>query len=778
MNSTPTDTTPIWKIAGIVATLVIVLALPLYRLREANRLERSGQAAEGPSAAFVGSRECRDCHRKEYDLWEKSHHRWAMAPATEESVLGDFSDATFEHFGTTSRFYRKDGKFWVHTAGPGGNMGDFEITHTFGWFPLQQYLIPFGGGRMQCLPIAWDVREKRWYHLYPDREIPPDDWLYWTNHGQNWNGMCAECHSTDLKKNYDPDSDTYHTTWSEISVGCEACHGPGSAHVAWAKMPEMGRPQTENFALSVRTADQSAGEQIQLCAPCHARRMSLDDNIHAHADFLDYGIPQLLSEGMYFADGQILEEVYVYGSFLQSKMYARDVRCSDCHDVHGIRRVQEGNDLCLQCHKAAVYDTKDHHFHKKPGEKGEPIRSTTGKVLFDVGTGAQCEQCHMPGRTYMGIDYRPDHSFRIPRPDLTLELGTPNACDRCHVDKTTQWSVDAMAKWYGQKRRPHYGTVLARGRSGDPEAAAGLIRLSEDRLYPTIVRATALSLLAAFTEPEETRAAFERALADEESLVRYAAVQYIRFSHAGERVRTLTPMLYDPVKAVRTEAARRLAPDAENLWRSAARKPFESALAEYRAAMLRTADFAASRHNLGNLCADLGDAECALDQYRKAIAIDGQFFPAKVNLAMLYNRLGENDRAEKLLREVLDNHPDLHDVRYSLGLLLAEKKDFDAAAHFMADAAAGLPQRHRIHYNLGLVLQRLDKDDAAERSLRRALTLAPGHPEYLYALAVFYLQRQRFDDAMGVAEQMMRYPATRSMGEELVERIRRDSPSR
>ena len=198
--------------------------------------------------------------------------------------------------------------------------------------------------------------------------------------------------------------------------------------------------------------------------------MSLDDNIHAHADFLDYGIPQLLSEGMYFPDGQILDEVYVYGSFIQSKMHAREVRCSDCHDVHSIRRIKDGNDLCLQCHRAAIYDTRDHHFHKKAGEPGDPIRAATGEVLFDVGSGARCEGCHMPGRNYMGVDYRPDHSFRIPRPDLSLALDTPNACNRCHVDKTVQWSVDAMAKWYGKKKRPHYGTILAAGRQQDPNA--------------------------------------------------------------------------------------------------------------------------------------------------------------------------------------------------------------------------------------------------------------------------------------------------------------------
>jgi hypothetical protein len=289
-----------WRITGLVATLAIILTLPLYRFIEGRRAASPSGPAVDTTATFVGSQACRDCHRNEYDKWNGSHHQLAMAVASDETVLGDFADAEFRQFGVTSRFYKKDGRFMVATRGPGGEMGDFEITHTFGWFPLQQYLIPFPDGRLQCLPIAWDSRENRWYHLYPDRQLAADDWLYWTNNGQNWNAMCAECHSTDLRKNYDPATDSYRTAWSEISVGCEACHGPGSDHVAWAQLPEMGRPDVANTALAVDTGEMTSAGQLQLCAPCHARRMSLDDNIHAHADFLDYGIPQLLSEGMYF----------------------------------------------------------------------------------------------------------------------------------------------------------------------------------------------------------------------------------------------------------------------------------------------------------------------------------------------------------------------------------------------------------------------------------------------------------------------------------------------
>jgi len=431
-----------WKLTGIVATLVIILSIPLYLIQV--KSINPGETSQ-PHRTFVGSLKCMDCHKNEFDKWQGSHHDHAMHVADEINVLGDFNNAVFESRGIQSRFYRKEGKFFVKTLGPEGKMGEFQITHTFGWYPLQQYLVPFPGGRLQCLPIAWDERDKKWYHLYPDLS-DPKDWLYWTNSGQNWNGMCAECHSTNLKKNYDPATDTYTTTWSDINVGCEACHGPGSSHVAWAETPDMGRPQVDNFDLAVKTAGLNTRALVELCAPCHSRRAALGDYTHSESDLLDSLLPSLLNTGSYYADGQILEEVYVYGSFIQSKMYHRDVGCNDCHDVHSLKLLKNGNDLCLQCHRSAEYDTKAHHFHKKTGEKGEPIKSSDGKITFEVGTGAQCIQCHMPGRNYMGIDYRPDHSLRIPRPDLSGSIDVPNACNRCHLDESNAWSDHQMVR--------------------------------------------------------------------------------------------------------------------------------------------------------------------------------------------------------------------------------------------------------------------------------------------------------------------------------------------
>jgi hypothetical protein len=393
---------------------------------------------------FVGSEACVECHREEYQRWQGSHHDLAMEPATPETVIGDFDNATFDYFGTVSSFYREGNGFFVRTGGPDGEMTDYPIAYTFGVTPLQQYLIEFPDGRLQALGIAWDNRPvddggQRWYHLYPDEHIAYDDPLHWTGSYQNWNHMCAECHSTNLRKNYRVADDRFETSWTDIDVSCEACHGPGSEHVRLTRTLEEGEEYPAEFLNSVTvrlrasdlgiwTIDPETGNArrdtllsepfVEVCAPCHSRRSSLSQHIIAGRPFLDTHRPALLDEGLYHPDGQILDEVYVYGSFVQSKMYAAGVTCGNCHDSHGLQLLVEGNALCAQCHLASKFDSPEHHFHKPDS------------------TGALCISCHMPTNTYMGVDARRDHSMRIPRPDLTVQTGAPNACNACHADKS------------------------------------------------------------------------------------------------------------------------------------------------------------------------------------------------------------------------------------------------------------------------------------------------------------------------------------------------------
>jgi hypothetical protein len=276
---------------------------------------RAGMHDVDKPATFVGRAECIDCHIAAYESWLGSHHDDAMDHANEQTVRGDFNDSVFTHNGVTSRFYRRENRFFVETEGADGEMAEFEVQYTFGVEPLQQYLVPFPGGRLQALSIAWDTEQERWFQLYEGEDIPPGDWLHWTRNGQNWNGMCAECHSTNLRKNFDAESNVFDTQWSEIDVSCEACHGPGSVHVDWAQVDPMGRPDIDDYGLTVRTSDIDNVELVELCAACHSRRREIGDYAHGQSATYESVVPTLLVQGTYHPDGQILEEDYVWGSF-------------------------------------------------------------------------------------------------------------------------------------------------------------------------------------------------------------------------------------------------------------------------------------------------------------------------------------------------------------------------------------------------------------------------------------------------------------------------------
>ncbi len=722
------------------------------------------------TTSFVGRRACVKCHIREDRLFEKSHHDLAMAIASEKTMLGDFDNATFTRRGVTSRFFRKEGKFFVHTEGVGGVMADFEITHTFGWTPLQQYLIPFPGGRLQCLPLAWDVKKKEWFHLYPDADFDSGDWMYWTNSAQTWNSMCADCHSTNYKKGYDFKEDNYNYSFSEINVSCEACHGPGSRHVTWA---ETMQPLDSDNGLIVHTGKMTAREQVELCAFCHSRRSPLGNYAHGKRDLLDTVTPRLLDEGLYFADGQILDEVYVYNSFIQSKMFDREVRCSDCHDIHSAKLHHEGNQTCLQCHQADIYDRYQHHFHKYKGdETGKPVKTVDGTILFAVGTGTSCVQCHMPGRIYMGNDYRPDHSMRIPRPDLNSKLDTPDACLRCHVDKNKKWSVDFTTKWYGEEDPAHYGTVLDAGRKRRHEAQNDLIKMIENPLYPVLVRATALELLGQYQGPE-TMAQFKKSLDSEEALMRLTALAFMP-APSDQRVKLVGPLLADPVKGVRIEAARNLTLIPRSELDLNLQEQHDKALAEFQEVLEYSADFADSRMNLGALYIYRGELGMAEAAFKKAIAIDRDLYAAYRNLAVLYSQQQKFDLAEKTLRQALALDDTLYDIHYSLGLLLSEKRRYEEAVTHLEKAAAGLPDHARIHYNLGMLLEFMKQLPEAEKYLAKAVAIEPENMQYLTALARLYMAEQRFDQVAELAEKMMAADPGNPLGSQLLEYIKRN----
>jgi tetratricopeptide (TPR) repeat protein len=698
-----------------------------------------------PAATYVGAPACASCHAMQAEAWRGSHHDRAMEIASGKTVLGNFAGAKFSIAGVTSTFFRRDGRFFVNTDGPDGRLADFEIKYTFGVTPLQQYLIAFPGGRLQALGIAWDSRPKdsggqRWFHLYPDRKLKAGDPLHWTGIDQNWNYQCADCHSTNLRKGYDAKTATFETTWSDLSVACEACHGPGSNHVAWAKKGGDWKrfdatkglavalderkgvswaidPATGNAA---RSTLRDASREIEGCARCHARRGQFSDAWHPGQPFADAFRASLIEPGLYYVDGQMRDEVYNYGSFLQSRMHAKGVTCSDCHDPHALKLRASGNAVCAQCHAAAKYDAASHTRHSA-GSKG-----------------AECAACHMPTTTYMVVDPRHDHSFRIPRPDRTAALGVPNACNGCHAKQSPQWAADVVANWFPQPERGFqtFAEALYAADRGAPGAQGALIKVVENRDQSAFARASAVERLGRYLSPVTLQTA-RNALNDPDPLVRAAAVRALANADVPTRAQLLPRMLDDPIREVRLDAARALAGPPEAHLVADDRTKLARALDEYIAAQHFNADRPESQLVLGALNATRGQTNEAIEAYRAALALDPTFVAAALNIADVQRSVGREDEAEQTLRALLKRAPQSAPAHHALGLALVRQKRIQEALAELAAAAKLAPDDARFAYVYGVALYDTGKRPEALKTLGAALARHPYDRELLFALATY-----------------------------------------
>jgi len=691
---------------------------------------------------FVGNKSCAECHEIEFNNWLDSDHDNAMDTAITETVLGNFENAEIVTKEFTTKFYRKNDRFYVYTLGPEGKPGEFEISYTFGVRPLQQYLIAFEKGRLQCLPYAWDTENNEWYSLnervYHGRDIPPNDWLYWTNNGQNWNAMCAECHSTNLKVNYDLDSRDFNTTWSEINVSCEACHGPASNHVNWSDIAEEERPEIPFYGFDRKTVDLNTEQLLDQCAYCHARRSSMTDNGTTGDSYLNHFIPQIINSDFYYPDGQIKEEDYVFGSFTQTRMYKSHVKCSECHEPHNLRTKQQGNLLCLQCHEWQDYDSEKHHFHKPTGE-GQSA-SLTENGFYNKGDGTQCVDCHMTGEIFMGADFRRDHSFRIPRPDVAQKTGSPDACTGCHKEESFDWAIGKLKEWYPSYNDSiHYGELFLQAGNGNFEATTGLFNILNDTGTAAMVKAAAIQHLA-FISSTETQKTIQQYLKDTIPLVRLSATRNYFDPDVNVMVKAISPALTDSLLAIRIAAGQQIMSLENPMLDTFQLMAFNKVEKEYLNFQMKTAYFTSSRYNLGVYYMRQNKIEEAIHEFKTAIRIDDQYFPAMLSLAVLYSKVGNNQKAEEWLTYTLNKDPENIEALRYMGLLKAEQKNYKQAIIYMEKVVDLEPGNARIFYNLGLIYQQTGDIKNAEKALKKAVNIYPENYDYLYGLAYFYLQ--------------------------------------
>ena len=655
---------------------------------------------------FIGSERCKACHKEEFSAWQNSHHDLSMQLADSTSVLGNFNNSTFQSKGIKYHFFKKGNDFYVNTEGERGKYQDYKITYTFGVTPLQQYLIDFKNGKKQCLLVAWNTKQQKWYDLQPKLKVTHNDWLHWTGGSMTWNTMCADCHSTNLQKKYDDTTGNYNTTFNIINVSCEACHGPSSTHVDYYQNKEKYKDKKPpKFYMDTLTKGK---ELVQKCARCHSRRSQLTDYFDYKGHFLDHYNPSKMIDPVYELDGQIKDEDYVYGSFVQSKMYHNGVSCKDCHNVHSLQLKKQGNALCLQCH-APKYNEPSHHFHKQ---------NTKASL---------CVNCHMTGKNYMGIDFRRDHSFRIPRPDQSVTYGTPNACNQCHTDRSATWASKSVKKWYGNSRREHFSDNLLAGYHGNKEAFFQVIL---NKKNPEIIRATALNQYGNQSLSKEEINTLIPFVNDTSALVRNEAILILGKLNELDFSNIIKPLLLDSIRLVRISAARYFAMKNINLSDDESSKKAES---EFENELKVNADFASGQHQIALYNQAKGTIDKAIKAYRKALKIDNYYNLSRINLAILeYNR-GNSKIAEELYLKVTEQEPEYSYPYFMLGLLYNESGKPEKSLEYLAKACDNkLPILPRAFYNYALKLQENKAYKKSLEIIEKALKHYPLNEELLY----------------------------------------------
>ena len=716
-------------------------------------------------AGYAGSASCRDCHPQEFSKWQDSHHGLAERKTNPQIDTVAFDPPKEIKAGTqTSEAKMQDGKFELVTAGLKSPHQTFLLDRVIGVDPLRQFLVAAPGGRWQATELAWDPHKQEWFDVYGNEDRQPGEWGHWTGRGMTWNQMCASCHNTRVRKNYDIPTDSYHTAMAEMTVGCEACHGPMGAHVDWQQKHHPGpayanksTPGGAAPAADPTVRELSRDQVFDTCGMCHARRAELTGDFAPGDKFSDHFALSIPDESdMFYPDGQIHDEDYEYTSFLSSKMHGAGVRCMDCHDSHSSKNVVEGNALCMRCHGSPVpviptvaqappIVDPDHSFHKA----GTP--------------GSRCVDCHMPETTYMQRHARRDHGFTIPDPLLTKEYNVPNSCNRCHADKTADWALETCNKWYGDKmNRPTRTRAewVAQARAGTAGASQNLLRLLAEEKNP-LWRAVAVNLLRGTMNEPSVFDAVTNATKDSNDLVRALAARALGTMippTGGMEANTVTTpvdgpggvqlhtLLNDPSRSVRVEAAwalrRTLDTDTragdELLWDLNFNRDQPTGLTQW-----------------ATWLEDRRDAPGALAAFQKAAEWDPGSAALHSNYAIALSMANRPDEAVKQLAEAVKVAPKDAQMRYTYALSLNEVNRPAEAREQLEEAVKLDPRFARAWYNLGLARNAANEIGPALDALSKAESLDPQNAEAPYAAATILVRLQRIPEAAAAARRAL-----------------------
>jgi tetratricopeptide (TPR) repeat protein len=699
----------------------------------------NGSVGDSP---YAGSESCRSCHERFFDLWSSSHHGTAMQPFTGELARTQLTPHDEPLAIDRYQFRADPASGTVHETGPDGEKR-YAITQVLGGKNVFYFLTPLDRGRLQVLPLAYDVNRQEWFDTAASamRHFTgtPDAPIFWKEPPYTFNISCFNCHVSQLTKNYDLATDTYRTTWREPGINCETCHGPSAEHVRAAQLLPPGAPMPDPKIIAAR--DLSVAQINALCGSCHARLTPLTPAFTPGDRFFDHFGLATLEDRDFHPDGRDLGENFTMTTWgLSPCAQSGQLSCTHCHTSSGRYRFRTGdpNAACLPCHAERVQTAPEHTRH--PPDK----------------PGNQCVACHMPMTEFARMR-RSDHSMRPPAPSATLAFNSPNACTLCHRDQTVEWADRHVREW---RTRDYQQPILLRAgwidtaRKGDWSRLPEIVRYLVSPEREEIWSASLLRLLRGC--PDDRKWAGVRAcLADTSPLVRAAAVEVLGDQLRPDFVPALLAATRDEFRLVRVQAAAALASLPRQGLAPADRGSLAAATAEYIASMQVRPDDSISHYNLGNFHLSRGEFGQAINAFDLAIRLQPQNLPPFANRAIAYAALGRNDQAENSLRQALVLDPTNAAVNLNLGLLLAELGQPGAAEQALRTAFKSDPQSAAAAYNLGVLLAR-DRPEDSLQWARRAVALRPRDGRYGYTLGFFLARQQRFEEATAVLENVIR----------------------
>ena len=691
--------------AFLLSTLLLILSAcgdaPSAGNKQVTSSQQSAQTfpySHNPQKlARTGPDACANCHAQAVEDWKQSHHAKANRPVSVRRDSAAFTPTRqIKESGVTYEMVQIGDDFKLRVIPEEGPPDEYDLVGVIGETPIRQYLAHLPGNRFQTISASYDVINDQWVDVFAGEDRMPGEWGHWEGQGMNWNANCAYCHVTEYEKAFDYEGNAYHSIWSQQGLACAECHTGLEEHLAAAQNGDYTTGLTQLDR--VQTQDN--------CVTCHSRRDQLTADAFlpgdAYHDHFSLSLPD--QPGLYYADGQILDEVFVHASFEMSRMSHAGVTCMDCHNPHTLEPILpvQNNMLCMRCHEGGVMDAPiiepvEHSFHAEGS------------------TGNRCIECHMSETVYMQVDWRADHGFHSPDPLMTKEHGIPNACNKCHQEETVDWAVEHAEAWYGEKlegsRQRERARAISQAYANEPAAIPALLELANEEEI-SAWQATYTGLLANYLPNAQAESHLRDMLDHESELVRERATVGITRLETGEAM--LMDKFGDASRSVRIAASRGMEMRNQEVVDPVAAREW----AEY---LNFNSDRPQALFIKANQANRRGNAQSEVFQHvQRAIALDRVNPEMHHQGAILLSGAGLNKEARKQLFTGWELAPQDPRFPYSLGLLAAEANDLETAVGYLEETVAMEPDFQRAWYNLSLAYSQLDRPKDAQRAMRKA----------------------------------------------------------